>query len=379
MEIRRWMGVFLAAFWGLAGSIHAQSLDVPSAIINALKNKDQAALDQLIDIDAFSNVVLRGAKLPSSVAEAVKHGMAAGAMKLSHGLIQTAERAGTPKLMRVRSRGEKQYVLVRLAGDDASNYFEYIEFVVGGNQHIEDWSTLSRGGLTSDFLRLFFVGLLNKETLARLYAMDAKAGKESMQALQALNSALSRGDYAGAYEALAGFPEAYRKTRDWAMVRISMGMATSVEKYEEATQYLAENFGNDPTARALLINYYAVRKNWDAAYDAVEAVESIVGADGLLASQKARILSVAGKYREAIEVCRLGIQMEPDRKALYWDLVNIGLLTKDAPLVLSTLTTYEEAFGFRFDPDKLAKLGPYAEIAKTPDFAVWAQSRQQKN
>ncbi len=374
----RWVFLVLMACCARVEWVHAENLDTANAIVNAFEKKDAAALAQLIDTEVFSTAVMRGATLPPAMVKDLKRGIAAGAGKLATGLVRIMEPASAvAKLMRVVPRADKLYVLVRM--DIVENEtFEYIEFVIGKTQRIEDWSMLSRGGKASDFLRLFFSMLLDEDGLRQLYSINDQSGGGSIKAVQAMSAQMAKGDYAGAYASLSAMPDAYKKTRDWAMIRASLATLVGGRLYEEATEHLARKFGDDPIVRPMLIGYYAAKGDWDGAYHAVEAVEALFGEDGLLASQKAAILRAAGKFPEAIALGKRGILLEPDRKAQYWELIGTALMVKDAPLVLSTLSAYEKAFNMQFDPEKLAKLAPYKEIAKSPEFAVWAQVRSEK-
>jgi tetratricopeptide (TPR) repeat protein len=191
-----------------------------------------------------------------------------------------------------------------------------------------------------------------------------------------LNGYLAEGDMGNAYRALDRLPESYRKTRDWAMLRVGVA-GFDEHEYRAALERLAADFGSDPSVQFMLIDHYYYQGRFDLAYQAISSFESTIGGEDAVTNfLKCSSLLSWSHYAEAVKACRRGIELEPDFKPAYWGIVSIGLQSSDPQTALAGLSAYERAFGMQFDPDKLAALEQYRALARTPEFALWAKPRR---
>jgi tetratricopeptide (TPR) repeat protein len=193
----------------------------------------------------------------------------------------------------------------------------------------------------------------------------------------ALRANLQAQDFAAAYKTLETFPESFRKTRQWALMRVTYGGRTDDATHRAALRYLAQNFGKEADLQFMLIDHYVFEQQHDLALASLGALERAVGGeDGATQNLRGRILLGAGRFDDAAKSCRRGMALEPDHKPAFWCLVEVGLDTNNGKIAVEGLSAYEKAFKVEFDPVKLAALGAYKQISRTPEFAAWAKKRK---
>jgi hypothetical protein len=193
----------------------------------------------------------------------------------------------------------------------------------------------------------------------------------------ALRANLQAQDFAAAYKTLETFPESFRKTRQWALMRVTYGGRADDATHRAALRYLAQNFGKEADLQFMLIDHYVFEQQHDLALASLGALERAVGGeDGATQNLRGRILLGARRFDDAAKSCRRGMALEPDHKPAFWCLVEVGLDTNNGKIAVEGLSAYEKAFKVEFDPVKLAALGAYKQISRTPEFAAWAKKRK---
>jgi hypothetical protein len=194
---------------------------------------------------------------------------------------------------------------------------------------------------------------------------------------KALRTNLQAQDFPAAYRTLDTFPESFRKTRQWAVMRVTYAGRVDEATHRSALRHLAQHFGADPELQFMLIDHYVFESQFDRALAAVGALEKAIGGmDGATANIRGSILMGAKRYPEAEKACRQGMAAEPDHRNAYWCLVGVGLTTNSGKTAVEGLKAYEKAFETQFDLNKLGELENYRGIAKTPEFVAWKKSRR---
>jgi hypothetical protein len=103
---------------------------------------------------------------------------------------------------------------------------------------------------------------------------------------------------------------------------------------------------------------------------------AIGGEDGVTSFLRCSTLTDWKRYDEALKACKRAIDLEPDFKTAYLGVVTVGLESKNPTLALAGLSAYEKAFSTELDPDEVARIDAYRQLARTPEFAAWAKARR---
>lgn len=281
---------------------------------------------------------------------------------------------GSAKFLRGGVEEGRPYALLRL---DLSEGVDYVKYFVSSSRGVEDWYVYTSAALFSTSARFNLATMLKNDSL--LYSLFGvrSVGSADVKPFVELRKHLAAGDFAAAYRALEGFPEGYRKSRQWAVMRVTYSGYAGEESYRAALRHLARHFGGDADLQLILIDHYFFEKQYERVLAAIAALERAVGGEDASSSNlRGTVLTTMRRHDDAAKACRRGMALEPDYKQAYWCLVGVGLDRNDGKLAVEGLTAYEKAFNAVFDPDQLARQDGYKEIARTPEFAAWAKARK---
>jgi len=349
-------------------------------VASALNGHDAQAFMELVDIESLNRAIVADMGMTPSQAQSFEHGLGAGIRQnWETGIRLFAKRKGVAKYVRAGSRDGRPYALVRIAYGDDDAGFDYLELYLSPSQRLHDWYTHSRASLASSGVKVLVAAMLkNDSILASVFGIKAFSQADIANVNQFV-AHFRAGDLANAHRTLELFPASYRRTRDWAMLRANTA-GYDERVYRAALEHLARSFGDDKQVQFMLIDHYFLQQKFDVALTTIAAFEGIIGGeDGATNFLKCSCLIAWERYDDAAKACRRGIEVEPDFKSAYWGVVSTGLASRSPALALAGLSAYEKAFDTRFDPDKLAQIDEYRELARTPEFAAWAKPRRQRS
>jgi len=282
---------------------------------------------------------------------------------------------GSAKYLRSGQRNGRPFALLRY--DLGDQGIDYVEYYLGKTDKVEDWYVHSLATLFSTSARLGLSSLLKTDSMLFALFGSRMTTEADAKPFVELRTSLQKQDFAGAYRTLERFPEDFRKTRQWALMRVAYGGRVDGDTHRAALRYLAQNFGKDPELQFMLIDHYFFEKQFDGALASLAALERAIGGeDGATANLRGSILIAARRFNEAALACRRSMALESDHKAGYWCLVTVGLNTKSGKIAVEGLKAYEGAFSVEFNLNELAAIAEYKEIAATPEFVAWRKSRR---
>ena len=367
--------IFILAFL-LALPVHADVAETGQAIAEALNKRDVEALMRQLDVDAVVRLATKDLGLGQEDRDRVRRGLPNGL----RGNIATSLKAmeagkGGAKYLRAGSREGRTFALVRY--DLGDQGIDYVEYYLTPGFKVEDWYVHSVASLYSAAARFDLATMLKTDSM--LYAIFGSkiTTKADIKPFTDLRAQLNAQDFAGAYRTLESFPEGYRKSRQWALMRVTYGGRIDEQTHRAALRVLARDFGNDPQLQFMLVDHYFFEQQFDRALGAITALEKAVGGeDGATANLRGSVLIAAKRYNDAAAACRRGMQIESDHKAPFWCLVTVGLTTNNGKVAVEGLKAYERAFDVEFNLNELAALADYKQIAATPEFVAWRKSRR---
>jgi len=368
--------VLMAAGLLLASLARADVAATGEAIAAALNKRDANAILRLIDADAVARATIKDMGLNTGDRETVLK-VFPNALRTNIDLgIQTIEGTkGSAKYLRSGQRNGRPFALLRY--DLGDQGIDYVEYYLGKTDKVEDWYVHSLATLFSTSARLGLSSLLKTDSMLFALLGSRLTTADDAKPFIELRANLQKQDFAGAYRTLERFPEDFRKTRQWALMRVAYGGRVDDATHRAALRYLAQNFGKDPELQFMLIDHHFFEKQFDTALVSLTALERAIGGeDAATAALRGNILTAAQRYNEAAVACRRGMTLESDHKPAYWCLVTVGLSTKNGKVAVEGLKAYEGAFAVEFNLAQLAALAEYKEIATTPEFVAWRKSRR---
>ena len=369
-----------ALLWGLLFSLHAaaqgDAAATGGAIVEALNKRDVDALLRVMDVDEIARLVTKDLGLSAADREQVRVAFPKALRNNLEIGVRTIEGSqGSAKFLRGGKRDARPFSLVRY--DLGDQGIDYVEYYLTASGKVDDWYVHSLATLYSTSAALGLATIFKTDSMLFGIFGTRMTTEADTRPFAELRARLQKQDFAGAYKALEAFPEGFRKTRQWALMRVTYGARIDDLTHRAALRTLAQDFGQDPALQFMLIDHYAFEKQFDRALAALAALERAIGGeDAATANLRGRILIPTKRYEEAAKACRRGIALEPDHQPAYWCLVEVGLDANDGKVTIEGLTAYEKAFQVEFDAVKLAGVEAYKTISRTPEFAAWAKRRK---
>jgi len=359
----------------LAKATQKDAAALGRTIAEAFNERSVDAFMKAVDVDAFGHIVLDDLDLGAADREGIRKRLPASVRKMAETSMRAiGKNEGSAKYLRAGLEEGRAYALVRL--DLGDQGVDYLKYYASSPRAVEDWYIFTAASLYSGAVRFNLASIFRSESvLLKLFRIPSVSPRDTRAFIE-VRDRLVKEDYAGAFKALEKFPEDYRNSRQWALMRVTYGGRAGDEVYRGALRHLASRFGADADLQLLLIDHYFYEKQLDRALAAVAALERAVGGeDGSTNGLRGNLLTALKRSSEAEAACRRGIALEADFKPAYWCLVSVAIERNDGRLAVDALTAYEKAFGVHFDPALLARQEGYESIGKTREFAAWAKAR----
>jgi hypothetical protein len=373
------VNLLFALFWAATLAQAAPTPDQTAALgrslAEALNARSVDAFMAKVDVEAFSDIVLHDLDVGAGGREGIRERMPDAVRRMAETSMRAIEEgAGKAKYLRSGIEGGKPYALVRLdLGDEG---VDYVKYYAASPRAVDDWYVFTAASRYSTSVRFNLATIFKSESvLLKLFGLPPLPARDTRAFVQ-VRDFLAKGDYAGAFRALEKFPEDYRKSRQWAVMRVTYGGRAGEEAYRQALRHLAARFGEDAELQLLLIDHYFYENQFGKALAGVAALEQAVGGEDASTNRlKGGLLTALKRPKEAEAACRRGIALESDYSSAYWCLVSLALERNDGKLAVEALTQYERAFNVRFDPAQLAQQQAYGKISQTPEFSAWASKK----
>ena len=349
---------------------------VGQALAKALNERDADAFMRSIDTGALVRIILKDLGLGERDTEALRQQLPASVRRnIEAGMRGLEYNKGSARFMRDGKHGGRPYALVRI--DMGEGGVDYIRYFLSPRHAVDDWYLYTSAALFSEQVRFNLATMLKSDSLLSALFGTRAPSRTELKPFSDMRQHVANDDYAAAYSALEAFPESYRKSRQWALMRVTYGGRAGDESYRAALRHLAASFGGDSDLQLILIDHYFFEKQLDKSLAAIGALELAVGGeDASTSSLRGNLLSEMKRYPAAAQACRRAIALEPDFKQGYWCLIAVGTSSNDGKLAVEGLNAYEKAFDVSLDPDSLAAEGAYKHISRTREFAAWAKARK---
>ena len=260
------------------------------AIVEALNKRDVDALVRVMDVDEIARLVTKDLGLSAADREQVRLSFPKALRNNLEIGVRTIEGSqGTAKFLRGGKRDAKPFSLVRY--DLGDQGIDYVEYYLTASGKVDDWYVHSLATLYSTSAALGLATIFKTDSMLFGILGTRMTTEADTKPFAELRARLQKQDFAGAYKALEAFPEGFRKTRQWALMRVTYGARIDDPTHRAALRYLAQNFGQDPALQFMLIDHYAFEKQFDRALAALAALERAIGGeDAATANLRGRIL-----------------------------------------------------------------------------------------
>lgn len=364
---------------GLAAPASAAGQKTAERFVAAINAGDGGALNELIDVDALGERVLRNLGL--NVVDRTRY---LAGLRMQHSMLgysvaaQMAQQKAVAVLAKPALPGAGEEFLVRFTMTDANDNeaHGYFQVELGEDGRIVDWYDHSLAMSISGQLAFSAAGLLTTPQIAQLFFGKDVDVADTAVTMQRLALAINSANMRTAHDLLLQMPEPIKARREFATLKVTFARSIGMQEYRDALAELASRHGDADDLQFILIDHYFLTGRYDLGLGAVERAERIVGQDEVMDSTRCALLFKLERKAEALAACDRSIALNPRFETPRWTKVTLALATKDAPLAIASLTGVEEARqGERLDAKRLAANKSYAWLVAQPEWPAWASER----
>ncbi len=331
----------------------------------------------MIDMDAILKKGLRGLEIDKKFRQDFVKGMKTqGNEKLANRMLSLLPEQNGARLIDVRREDKTVYGYMRF--DYGEQGYGFIRYELGQDDRnkpvlIKDWYDYSTGQLYSESLAQVVVLLSPDPTvMGRLFDM-ASGREEDMQEVVKLVKAVTQNDFATVKSTYVKLDSKLKQ--NWIMMLMLYNSANAsgdMEFYKTVLQDIDSNFGKDPRATFVLLDYYFFVQRYDDALANLDTMSrTFQHRDAAVWYLKSSVNLEAGRYAEAIKTASKSIKLEPEFENSYWALLNANALMGKYTQATQILDELKNRFGYQFDQETLMGEEIYRNFAQSKEFLAW--------
>ncbi len=368
------MTTFALALLLQAGPSDAECETFCRKLEEGFRDRDAAALDKALDLDALFEKALRGVPADEKNKAAFVRGAKRSA-QVGRKVTQALGESGTLKLLRVRRFEGRPRALFRMLVDDTFNYYEFLlDASPRGGLRIVDLYIALTGEWLSDSMRRLYVSMLASEPgfAGKLVGKENEVLR-GMPKLARMNALLEQGKAEEAYRLYDELPAALKAERLAHVQRCRAAQGVGEKEALGALEEFRKAFPGDGAAAIYGLGTYSMAKKWDLALRAMDEIEAWAGGDAYLHCQRALLHLEKGDFAKAKASALRAAAMEKTLDDAYWTLVTISLKEPAYGDTAKWLTVLEK--DLKQELLDLTKVEDYAGFVKSPEYREWLKSR----
>jgi tetratricopeptide (TPR) repeat protein len=344
----------------------------------AVADGDRAELDRLVRILDLVERSASDLHLTQSERKGLLAGASGAAGQFSQQFINAVQDGGSYSVVRVRTIDDRPRVLLRMIDSEGSvNYHEYtLARYPDGQIGTEDiYIYISGEPLTQTFRRIL-LGLMpagNRGALERLSGGERLMAKHIGDVTR-MSVQIRGGQYREALATFRNLPPELQKHKVFQLIAIRAAQGTG-----DDAEYLAElerfrrDHAADPAVDLISIDYYLLKKQYDAALAAIDHLDKALGGDPYQDAIRAGALLEARRYKEARVAAEKAIEGLPKMLQGYMIRATIAAEEKNYPDVLTWLKKLVEQAQPDLEAADLEGDERFMEFVKSPQFAEFKE------
>ena len=337
---------------------------------------DPKGIDGALDLERLLDRAVAGVEGKQETIDGFREGLGKG-FSIGTATVKALEAQGHYRFLRLRAVEGETRALFRLVTGGSFNYHEYLlKAGPGGRVRAVDlYVHLSGEWISATFRRALVTALA-----AEPGALAKLAGKENiflkhLSTYTAFFRSVREGRNEEALRLYDEFPPELRNDKSILVMRCTASNHVGPQEAAAALKDFQKAHPKDPSLLLLSLGPSVHAGEHDRALRILDELGEAVGGDPYLHVQRAEVLVVAKKLKEAREAGKKAAEQEPSLPDAYWVLIGISLRAKDWPDTVRWLDAVESKLkiGIR----DLKEIPDYAEFVKTPEYEAWAKKRSE--
>jgi tetratricopeptide (TPR) repeat protein len=243
-------------------------------IESSVDQHNSGILDNIFDQKRFTQRILAEAHQPLNLTLAQAANSALQEIHWGQQVVGATEKGGSYSLIRQYEKEGHKHLLFRLyESSSAINYHDF-ELVKTdeGVKAIDVYVYMSGEDLTKTLSQSL---VMMQDKLPDMSPED----QEKITRVRRINTLLKQGDYQKASEYYEDIPADLKKQKLFQLIHIRVASKMGDSIYIEALNEYKSNFPHDPNLYLLMLDAYVMEKDYPAAINAVNRLDSIVGKD----------------------------------------------------------------------------------------------------
>jgi tetratricopeptide (TPR) repeat protein len=356
-----------------------ECIDFGSKLEKTFHN-DRDAAARMLDMDAVVSRAVDGVDLSPKGLTNLRRVIDRMSSSTFEQVAVRVNQGGSYRFLRFHRESGQPHVLFRLdASDQGINYHDFLlARQADGTICAVDLYVFLKGEYLSQTVRRI---LLPTAVAEHRGVLDAFSGRDQVlikfdHQLDRMSSALVEGKYDEILQLFDQLPASLQNEKRFRLTQLQATSRVSEDKFNEAMEQYRTLFPGDPSCDLVLIDHSFLKKQFEGALRAIDALDKAVGGDPHLDVLRAKAHAELGNATRAKQCLHKAIDGEPTLKSAYWSLVDISLEEKDHAETARLLNELSDRFNVLFKD--LTKQESYKDFVKSPQYREWLNARNGK-
>lgn len=341
--------------------------NLAKSIVNALNNRSESAITDNFDLRPIVEKVNRKLKVEGSLLDVLKTTIRTILVAGSYEDVKSLPSNNAVKLIRVKIRNNKAFVLVRLNyGGDGVTYIEYVLSRSEDSVVIIDWNDFGSGYKYSDYITEMWSFIYpNKAAITSLLS-----GRRTVRQriIMDISANVKQKKFSKVYADYKLLDVKVRRQKILANIMIKHAHASGLKNFQMAVledmfRYHSNDMG------LLLFEYYLLKKKYRKAIAAAKkSMEQIKISDPLMNSLIANLYLKTGNIDQAIQMAVQSLNLEPSLFLPHRVLFDSYILKNNYRKASLFAKMLKEKFSFDLSRRALSKNPIYAKFLLSSEY-----------
>lgn len=209
---------------------------------------------------------------------------------------------------------------------------------------------------------------MDKSFLERL-VNKPDAGPDDLAKFGELPRQVSAGHYERAVELYRSLPPSLRDNLSATSLYLSaLQQSPDTARYKTALKEAAARF-KTASFQFMLVDVYALEKNWDKAVGCIDSFMAAIESDAALLALKSLLLNAKGDVPAAKAALTEAFKLEPDCVYVHLRALDVLLAARDYPALRDSMNFLEKSGGYNFKGHLNEPV--WEDFKRTPESAAW--------
>ena len=310
----------------------SEAITIKNIIDSSIKNKNAGLLNRLFNANLLAAQIAKKRGKRSSRALVNNVSSALNSAAIAQQIMSSIKKNGFYELVKQYEKNKKQHLIYRLYADGSLNYHDYLLDRKNGKVYIADMFIYLSG---EDF----------SETISEL-AESLEENKitddKKMKGLTQIRLLMNEGKYTEAKKAYEKLPGELKGQRSLQIMNILICSQISEEAYSDAIDKFKQDFPNEPYMYLMMINSSILQKDYDAALDYVNKIDSAIDTDPFLDYYRGFIYREKGDAENAIKHYEMLFKNMPQFADGVLVLIEQYIISKESEKARETIAFYKK-------------------------------------